>query len=137
MEQVTLTEERAAAEVAVPVEDVVHVEEQLAETEGKYIDRRSTRVAGRPSKETRADTDMQKSDMRLIAGYILLHFRQAVIKKELDFNQELQLFKTIAPFLGYNSEGNKLSKDVGMDVLAMKYLEVSAHINSPKKSSSR
>lgn len=86
--------------------------------------------AGRPSEEDCVDVDRQKVEMKLIGGIILQHFKAALKNKELDFNQELQLFKTISPYLGYNKDGNKIAEDVGMDSFAMRYLEVNAKIKS-------
>ncbi len=98
---------------------------------GDYpLDKRSSRGAGKPTNAERADIDLQKRDMRLMAGHILLHFKQMVIRKELDFSQELQLFKELSKYIGYSNDGNKIAEDVGMDTFAMKYLEINTKIKS-------
>lgn len=111
--------------VEIPTESVEVV------NSGDYpLDKRSPRGVGKPSNAERADIDLQKKDMRLMAGHILLHFKQAVIKKELDFTQELQLFKELSKYIGYSNDGNKIAEDVGMDTFAMKYLEINTKIKS-------
>lgn len=115
-------------------------EEQVAEpaplAELNYpIDKRSCKTVGRITNEEKADVDFQKNEMRLIAGSVLRHFRRMVDNKELTFNQELQLFKEVSKYLGYNTDGNKSAEDIGMDTFAMKFLEVNARIKKAEKQS--
>lgn len=134
MEQTVLNKPRrgrAAKLAALQEEQKKNEEIAVVEAEEiEYTPKRSMRTVGKPSKEERADSDMQKREMRLMAGYILLHFKQAVVQKKLDFNQELQLFKEISKYLGYANDGNKRQEDVGMDTLAMKYVEINARIKN-------
>lgn len=83
---------------------------------------------GRLSSEELCDTNHQLSSMQELGGNILFHFSQQIKNKELDFKQELELFKIISPYLGYDSVGNKTAEDKGLDAYARKYVEVSQRI---------
>ncbi len=122
------TETEQAAKAAAPVVDVPTADVEVVSENDYPISKRSPRTVGKPTNAERSDTDLQKQDMRLMAGHILLHFKQAVIKKELSFQEELQLFKEISKYLGYANDGNKTAEDIGMDTFAMKYLEINTKI---------
>lgn len=128
-EQIKREPEQPTIEVTPVVE--IPTESVEVVSRGDYpLDKRSSRGAGKPTNAERADIDLQKRDMRLMAGHILLHFKQMVIRKELDFSQELQLFKELSKYIGYSNDGNKIAEDIGMDTFAMKYLEINTKIKS-------
>ena len=83
------------------------------------------------------DADEQVSCMRDMAGTMLRRWKRAVEKNELSLDEEIKLFKEIKPFLGYGTVGNKTQADIGMDTLAIKYIEVSSHIKKRGRPSSK
>lgn len=124
-----------AVETAAPIEDIATVESvELAPTGGKQIRRRMTKEE---KEELLADLGEQQKNMQIMAGMMLQRFKSAIENKELDFEQEIKLFREIKPFLGYNASGSKIAADIGMDSFALKYIELSSHINSVGKQSSK
>jgi len=123
-----------ASQEAAPIAEAITKEDAIAMLNTEEVveveDDMAIETRGRMSDEERSDTDRQKVEMKLIGGLLLKHFREAIKNKELDFNQELQLFKSISPYLGYTKDGNKIAEDIGMDSFAMRYLEVNARIKT-------
>ena len=130
-----LTEKDVEVIEEAPIEEVVEVIDSLpAPKEEDAVAVKNERPM-RLTREQRSDTDLQLTEIKGIVGDVLIHMRQAVQKKQLDFNQELKLLTTFAPYLGYDKVGNKTAEDIGMDSFAMKYIEINAHVKTAQEKS--
>lgn len=90
-----------------------------------------------PATYMSVDTDEQVACMRDMAGMMLKRWKRAIEKKQLTLDEEIKLFKEIKPYLGYGTVGNKSQTDIGMDTLAIKYIEVSSHIKKRGRPSTK
>jgi len=120
-----VTEETTESIAVIPTEEVV---------ESNRYHRKSPNPARALSAIEKSDTNVQLGLIQSLAGEILVSIKRRVKNKELNFEQEVKLFNAIKPYLGYETEGNKTAADVGMEALAIKYLEISAKAKTKSKS---
>lgn len=131
MEQTTLKKKRgrpakkavAAAPVEIPTLAVEEVKETAPAVQTQYVAKR-----GALTDIERSDPNIQIQGMQMLAGEILMHFKDAIKKKQLGFVEELKLFHEIAPYLGYTTGGNKLPADVGLETQARKFVEINQRV---------